>query len=154
MSSAVVRLHRSFEALFTAYFKFVMQKVVKNIPKINACYLQIFAKVSPLNVSLTFSLATLTCANGWNIVTKMQRSLVLSSSLTRWYSRVTFQTPSEELIFGFRVCLLAALQKYYEVSTGNMHYINVFSVSTDFKVPWGKFWQYKIHLIWILIGTS
>ncbi|XP_034397580.1 piwi-like protein 2 [Cyclopterus lumpus] len=40
----------------------------------------------------------------------------VNSSLTRWYSRVTFQTPTEELIFGFRVCLLAALQKYYEVN--------------------------------------
>uniref|UniRef100_A0AAV2MSY8 Piwi-like protein 2 n=1 Tax=Knipowitschia caucasica TaxID=637954 RepID=A0AAV2MSY8_KNICA len=40
----------------------------------------------------------------------------VNSSLTRWYSRVTFQTPSEELICGFRVCLLAALQKYYEVN--------------------------------------
>ncbi|XP_070689873.1 piwi-like protein 2 [Pempheris klunzingeri] len=40
----------------------------------------------------------------------------VNSSLTRWYSRVTFQAPSEELINGFRVCLLAALQKYYEVN--------------------------------------
>lgn len=40
----------------------------------------------------------------------------VNSTLTRWYSRVTFQTPSEELISGFRVCLLAALQKYYEVN--------------------------------------
>ncbi|XP_049906897.1 piwi-like protein 2 [Epinephelus moara] len=40
----------------------------------------------------------------------------LNSSLTRWYSRVTFQAPTEELINGFRVCLLAALQKYYEVN--------------------------------------
>ncbi|XP_028269656.1 piwi-like protein 2 [Parambassis ranga] len=40
----------------------------------------------------------------------------VNSSLTRWYSRVTFQTPSEELINGFRVCFLAALQKYYEVN--------------------------------------
>ncbi|XP_019949653.2 piwi-like protein 2 [Paralichthys olivaceus] len=40
----------------------------------------------------------------------------VNSSLTRWYSRVTFQTPTEELIKGFRVCLLAALQKYYEVN--------------------------------------
>ncbi|XP_042344076.1 piwi-like protein 2 [Plectropomus leopardus] len=40
----------------------------------------------------------------------------VNSSLTRWYSRVTFQTPTEELIDGFRVCLLAALQKYYEVN--------------------------------------
>lgn len=40
----------------------------------------------------------------------------VNSSLTRWYSRVTFQTPTEELICGFRVCLVAALQKYYEVN--------------------------------------
>ncbi|CAJ1068159.1 piwi-like protein 2 [Xyrichtys novacula] len=40
----------------------------------------------------------------------------VNSSLTRWYSRVTFQAPNEELIAGFRVCLLAALQKYYEVN--------------------------------------
>ncbi|KAK2837637.1 hypothetical protein Q5P01_014849 [Channa striata] len=40
----------------------------------------------------------------------------VNSSLTRWYSRVTFQKPSEELIHGFRVCLLAALQKYFEVT--------------------------------------
>ncbi|XP_034084284.1 piwi-like protein 2 [Gymnodraco acuticeps] len=40
----------------------------------------------------------------------------LNSSLTRWYSRVTFQSPTEELIYGFRVCLLAALRKYYEVN--------------------------------------
>uniref|UniRef100_A0A8C7WLJ7 Piwi-like protein 2 n=1 Tax=Oncorhynchus mykiss TaxID=8022 RepID=A0A8C7WLJ7_ONCMY len=40
----------------------------------------------------------------------------LNSLLTRWYSRVTFQMPNEEIINGFRVCLLAALQKYYEVN--------------------------------------
>ncbi|KAK5871678.1 hypothetical protein PBY51_004543 [Eleginops maclovinus] len=40
----------------------------------------------------------------------------VNSSFTRWYSRVTFQSPTEELISGFRVCLLAALQKYYEVN--------------------------------------
>ncbi|CAG5920323.1 unnamed protein product [Menidia menidia] len=40
----------------------------------------------------------------------------VNSSLTRWYSRVTFQAPNEELINGLRVCLLAALKKYYEVN--------------------------------------
>ncbi|XP_046871685.1 piwi-like protein 2 [Hypomesus transpacificus] len=40
----------------------------------------------------------------------------LNSLLTRWYSRVTFQMPHEEIINGFRVCLLAALQKYYEAN--------------------------------------
>ncbi|XP_061673769.1 piwi-like protein 2 isoform X2 [Syngnathoides biaculeatus] len=38
----------------------------------------------------------------------------INSSLTRWYSRVTFQRPSEELINGFTVCLLDALHKYHE----------------------------------------
>uniref|UniRef100_A0AAY5KBC4 Piwi-like protein 2 n=1 Tax=Esox lucius TaxID=8010 RepID=A0AAY5KBC4_ESOLU len=40
----------------------------------------------------------------------------LNSLLTRWYSRVTFQMPNEEIINGLRVCLVAALQKYYEVN--------------------------------------
>ncbi|KAM3867717.1 piwi-like protein 2 [Diretmus argenteus] len=40
----------------------------------------------------------------------------VNSSLTRWYSRVTFQTPNEEIISGFKLCLSAALQKYYEVN--------------------------------------
>uniref|UniRef100_A0A3Q2VIP6 Piwi-like protein 2 n=1 Tax=Haplochromis burtoni TaxID=8153 RepID=A0A3Q2VIP6_HAPBU len=47
---------------------------------------------------------------------KQHQRVVPYSSLTRWYSRVIFQTPNEELIHGFRVCLLAALQKYYEVN--------------------------------------
>uniref|UniRef100_A0A671UJW4 Piwi-like protein 2 n=1 Tax=Sparus aurata TaxID=8175 RepID=A0A671UJW4_SPAAU len=34
----------------------------------------------------------------------------------RGHVRVTFQTPNEELINGFRICFLAALQKYYEVN--------------------------------------
>uniref|UniRef100_A0A3B3QX94 Piwi-like protein 2 n=1 Tax=Paramormyrops kingsleyae TaxID=1676925 RepID=A0A3B3QX94_9TELE len=40
----------------------------------------------------------------------------LNSLLTRWYSRVIFQMPNEEMISGFRVCLIAALQKYYEMN--------------------------------------
>uniref|UniRef100_A0A3Q3XAQ2 Piwi-like protein 2 n=1 Tax=Mola mola TaxID=94237 RepID=A0A3Q3XAQ2_MOLML len=40
----------------------------------------------------------------------------LNSSLTCWYSRVTFQNPTEEMIGGLRVCFLAALQKYYDVN--------------------------------------
>nr|XP_046241740.1 piwi-like protein 2 isoform X2 [Scatophagus argus] len=40
----------------------------------------------------------------------------VNSSLTRWYSSVTFQIPTEELISGYRACFLAALQKYYEVN--------------------------------------
>nr|XP_061841867.1 piwi-like protein 2 isoform X1 [Nerophis lumbriciformis] len=40
----------------------------------------------------------------------------INSALTRWYSRVTFQAPNDELINGFTVCLLAALHKYHEVN--------------------------------------
>uniref|UniRef100_A0A8C8K0X3 Piwi domain-containing protein n=1 Tax=Oncorhynchus tshawytscha TaxID=74940 RepID=A0A8C8K0X3_ONCTS len=39
----------------------------------------------------------------------------LNIMLTRWYTRVTFQIPNEEVINGIRVCLLAALHKYYVV---------------------------------------
>ncbi|XP_015196795.2 piwi-like protein 2 [Lepisosteus oculatus] len=42
----------------------------------------------------------------------------LNSSLTRWYSKVTFQMPNEEVISGFRICFLAGLQKYYEINHG------------------------------------
>ncbi|XP_058864602.1 piwi-like protein 2 isoform X2 [Acipenser ruthenus] len=40
----------------------------------------------------------------------------LNGTLTRWYSRVVFQMPNEEIINGFRICLLASLQKYFEVN--------------------------------------
>lgn len=43
------------------------------------------------------------------------------SALTQWYSRVTYQAPNEELISGLRVCLLAALQKYFEVNMAKTH---------------------------------
>lgn len=65
-----------------------------------------------------------------------------SSSLTRWYSRVTFQTPTEELINGFRVCLLAALQKYFEVSISNfklaMWLVFVESLGTEASPYWDR----------------
>uniref|UniRef100_A0A4W5M0R0 Piwi-like RNA-mediated gene silencing 2 n=1 Tax=Hucho hucho TaxID=62062 RepID=A0A4W5M0R0_9TELE len=47
----------------------------------------------------------------------------LNSMLTRWYTRVTFQMPNEEVINGFRMCLLAALQKYYVVTIFLIHRI-------------------------------
>ncbi|KAM9811002.1 piwi-like protein 2 [Neosynchiropus ocellatus] len=40
----------------------------------------------------------------------------VNSSQTQWYSRVAFQVTSEELIDSFRICLLAALQKHYEMN--------------------------------------
>ncbi|KAM3830935.1 piwi-like protein 2 [Vipera latastei] len=36
--------------------------------------------------------------------------------LTRWYSRVVFQTAHQEIIDSLKVCLVAALQKFHEVN--------------------------------------
>lgn len=36
-------------------------------------------------------------------------------SLTRWYSRVCFQTPGQELVDGLKLCLTSALKKFHEV---------------------------------------
>ena len=36
---------------------------------------------------------------------------------TRWYSRVCFQNPGQELIDGLKVNFTAALRKYHEVSS-------------------------------------
>ncbi|XP_078598436.1 piwi-like protein 1 [Branchiostoma floridae x Branchiostoma japonicum] len=40
----------------------------------------------------------------------------INSSLTRWYSRCTFQRSSQELIDGLKVCLQAALKKYQQLN--------------------------------------
>ena len=36
--------------------------------------------------------------------------------LTKWYSRVCFQQPGQELIDGLKLCFTAALRKFHEVS--------------------------------------
>ncbi|XP_022111916.1 piwi-like protein 1 [Acanthaster planci] len=36
--------------------------------------------------------------------------------LTRWYSRVCFQTPQQELIDGLKLCLVASIKKYHEIN--------------------------------------
>lgn len=77
-----------------------------------------------------------------SVVGLSSSGIFLSSSLTRWYSRVTFQTPTEELINGFRVCLLAALQKYFEVSISNfklaMWLVFVESLGTGASPNWDR----------------
>ncbi|KAM5170425.1 piwi-like protein 2 [Mantella aurantiaca] len=40
----------------------------------------------------------------------------INHSLTRWYSRVVFQLPHQEIVDGLKLCLVAALQKYHEVN--------------------------------------
>lgn len=44
------------------------------------------------------------------------------SALTRWYSRVIFQGPGQEVIDGFRECFVEALQKYYQVKKKKQMY--------------------------------
>lgn len=89
----------------------------------------------------------------------------LNSSLTRWYSRVTFQTPTEELICGFRVCMLAALQKYYEVNHNLPEKIVVYrdgvsegqlKVVEEYEVPqilkcFENFPDYEPKLVFIVV---
>lgn len=41
-----------------------------------------------------------------------------NKTFTRWYSRVCFQVPGQELIDGLKVCFTAALRKYHEVNVG------------------------------------
>jgi aubergine-like protein len=37
---------------------------------------------------------------------------------TRWYSRVCFQLPGQELIDGLKLCMTSAIRKYHEVCNG------------------------------------
>ncbi|XP_034240768.1 piwi-like protein Ago3 isoform X2 [Thrips palmi] len=40
----------------------------------------------------------------------------LNQPLTRWFSKVTFQTPGQELVDGLKLCLISALKKYHDVN--------------------------------------
>ncbi|XP_071945006.1 piwi-like protein 1 [Antedon mediterranea] len=40
----------------------------------------------------------------------------MNRTLTRYYSRCSFQTPGQEIVDGLRVSLLASLKKYYEIN--------------------------------------
>ena len=41
----------------------------------------------------------------------------MNKSLTRWYSRVCFQSPGQELIDGLKMALTASLRKFHEVGS-------------------------------------
>lgn len=41
----------------------------------------------------------------------------MNKSLTRWFSRVCFQSPGQELIDGLKMALTASLKKFHEVSS-------------------------------------
>ncbi|KAM4037637.1 piwi-like protein 2 [Anomaloglossus baeobatrachus] len=40
----------------------------------------------------------------------------MNNCLTRWYSRVVFQLPQQEIMDGLKLCLVGALQKFHEVN--------------------------------------
>ncbi|XP_075063228.1 piwi-like protein 2 [Mixophyes fleayi] len=40
----------------------------------------------------------------------------INHCVTRWYSRVVFQLPHQEIMDGLKLCLVAALQKFHEVN--------------------------------------
>lgn len=39
------------------------------------------------------------------------------STLTKWYSRVVFQMPHQEIVDSLKLCLVGSLKKFYEVRT-------------------------------------
>lgn len=39
----------------------------------------------------------------------------LNQPLTRWFSKVIFQAPGQELVDGLKLCLISALKKYHDV---------------------------------------
>uniref|UniRef100_H3DH65 Piwi-like protein 2 n=1 Tax=Tetraodon nigroviridis TaxID=99883 RepID=H3DH65_TETNG len=89
----------------------------------------------------------------------------VNSTLTRWYSRVIFQTPNEELIGGFRICFVAALQKYYEVNHNLPDKIVVYrdgvsegqlKLVEEYEIPqlikcFGTFPNYAPKLVFIVV---
>jgi len=40
----------------------------------------------------------------------------LNQTFTRWFSRVCFQGPVQELVDGLKTCFISALKYYYDVS--------------------------------------
>jgi Piwi domain. len=40
----------------------------------------------------------------------------LNQTFTRWFSRVCFQGPNQELVDGLKTCFISALKCYYDVS--------------------------------------
>ncbi|KAM8865593.1 piwi-like protein 2 isoform 1-T4 [Synchiropus picturatus] len=89
----------------------------------------------------------------------------VNSSQTQWYSRVAFQGTSEELINSFRICLLAALQKHYEmnhnlpqkiviyrdgVSDGQLKAVEEFEIPQLIKC-FDKFPSYEPQMVFVVV---
>ncbi|XP_072409954.1 piwi-like protein 2 isoform X1 [Chiloscyllium punctatum] len=39
----------------------------------------------------------------------------MNKAMTKWFSKVAFQMPNQEIIDGLKICMVASLKKYYEV---------------------------------------
>ncbi|KDR12118.1 piwi-like protein Ago3 [Zootermopsis nevadensis] len=68
----------------------------------------------------------------------------LNQTLTRWYSKVCFQGPGQELVDGLKTCLISALKYYYDVNHRFPDRIVVYRdgvgdgqlrISADYEVP-------------------
>jgi aubergine-like protein len=46
----------------------------------------------------------------------------LNQALTRWFSRVCFQGPGQELVDGLKTCLISSLKFYYDVRLRHIIY--------------------------------
>ncbi|XP_072341649.1 piwi-like protein 2 [Scyliorhinus torazame] len=40
----------------------------------------------------------------------------INTSMTKWFSKVAFQMPHQEIIDGLKICMVASLKKYYEIN--------------------------------------
>ncbi|XP_067857698.1 piwi-like protein 2 [Heptranchias perlo] len=68
----------------------------------------------------------------------------LNKAMTKWYSKVVFQMPNQEIIDGLKICLVASLKKYYEINHCLPEKIAVYrdgvsdgqlSTVTDYELP-------------------
>ncbi|XP_051897227.1 piwi-like protein 2 isoform X2 [Pristis pectinata] len=68
----------------------------------------------------------------------------LNKAMTKWFSRVVFQMPKQEIIDGLKICMVASLKKYYEINHCLPDKIAVYrdgvsdgllSTVTDYEIP-------------------
>ncbi|XP_032869778.1 piwi-like protein 2 [Amblyraja radiata] len=68
----------------------------------------------------------------------------LNKAMTKWFSRVAFQMPNQEIIDGLKICMVASLKKYYEINHCLPEKIAVYrdgvsdsqlSTVTDYEIP-------------------
>jgi len=58
----------------------------------------------------------------------------LNHTFTRWFSRVCFQGPGQEIIDGLKICFISALKCYYDVSIELTWIRVVFNLAVSFAL--------------------